>query len=127
MAVIEAYFDESYADSGEPLCVAGYGFRKTKARALDKNWKRLLKKYDLPFFRMSACAHHNPPFDRLTKEQCEDVARAAIELIRKYADRGFAVTVDEKDFEARVPPEGLAVHGGAYEFCVWNCLMGVRK
>jgi len=124
VAIIEAYFDESYDD--RLLCVAGYGFKKSKCKEMDRQWRHMLRRKGLPYFRMSACAHHNEPFGHLSRSECDEVSREAIRLIRKYADRGFAVTVDEKEFEALVPIEAQISHGSAYDFCVWNCLMGVR-
>ena len=126
MAVIEAYFDESYDDT--LLCLAGYIFTKTNAKALEKKWRALLRRNkDLPYFRMSACAHGNYPFDRLTPPERDQVAREAIALIREHAAFGIAITVDEHEFNRRVPDVGKDVHGEAYEFAAWNCLMGVSN
>ena len=58
MALMEAYFDESGTHEGSPfVCVAGYLFEKGNAAALNADWRAMLKGNDLPFFRMSDCAH----------------------------------------------------------------------
>lgn len=128
MAILEAYFDESYG-SGGPLCVAGYVFNKTNARSLDKEWRGMLRRWKLPYFRMSACAHYAPPFkDVLRKDQCVEVEKEAIALIRRHALCGVAATVDEEVFE-RVTKRGLIAHLSAnpYEFCAWTCALMVRN
>lgn len=122
VAVLEAYFDESFDRS--LLCVAGYVFAKTKAKALNREWGHMLRENGLPYFRMSACAHGNEPFDGLSKPQRDFVARTVIKLIGKYASVGVAITVDQEEYEKVVPLQSSL--GGPYEFCVWSCLMGVR-
>jgi hypothetical protein len=122
IVLFKSYMDESFDD--DLLCVAGYLFSSPKARELDHDWKRMLYKFRLPYFRMSACNANKPPFDHLTEEQCDQVAREAIGLIRKYASLGFAVTVDQVGFYKW--EEGT--HGPIrtpYEAAVWNCLFPV--
>lgn len=123
VALIQAYFDESYGNG--LLCVAGYVFTKGKAKRLDAQWRKMLRRYRLPYFRMSACAHGKKPFDHLSYDDRDKAARLAIGLIKKFALVGIAATVDERQHEAQVP-DPYKIHG-PYEFCVWNCLMGVRR
>lgn len=94
MALIQAYFDESYGPDGH-VCVAGYVFTKSRAIAFDRAWRRdILEHYCLPHFRMSACAHGSDPFKGLLRDQRIDAATRAISIIHKYALHGVAVTVD---------------------------------
>lgn len=127
MALLQAYFDESYGGGG-PMCVAGYVFTKSNLNVFDRQWRRLLKRYGLPFFRMSVCAQGAKPFKKLSMEQRIAVETAAIGLIRKYAACGFAVTVDPQVFE-RVTKTGMVARLAAnpYEFCVWLCVLMVRN
>jgi len=123
VALIQAYFDESI--SGDYLCVAGYVFTKGKVKHLDAEWRKMLRQYRLPYFRMSACAHGNSPFDKLSPANRDKVARKAIALICEFAALGIAATVNQRQYEENVPnPYGFQ---GPYEFCAWNCLMGVRR
>ncbi|MDX2275317.1 MAG: hypothetical protein NW206_07670 [Hyphomonadaceae bacterium] len=126
VTVIQAYFDESYGPDGL-LCVAGYVFTKAGARGLTREWGHMLRRWKLPYFRMSACAHGNEPFDRLSADARDKVARAAIGMTVKYAAFGVANTVNEHEFNAKVPDGDQIGNARAYEFLTWNCLLGVRQ
>src|SRR5947207_1756680 len=80
--LINCYFDESYDPN--LMCVAGYAFRSDKARYLDRHWRSMLRRYRLPFFRMSACNANQPPFDHLSEAECIAVATEAIGLIKQF-------------------------------------------
>lgn len=125
VTVIYAAFDESYGPSGL-LCVAGHVYTKKGARKLAGEWGSMLQKYRLPYFRMSACAHGNYPFNRLSAAKRDEVARRAIALIRKNASVYVATTVNELEFNEKVPTGAQIGHVRAYEFCVWNSLFAVR-
>jgi hypothetical protein len=86
VVLIQSYFDESYNPS--LLCVGGYTFRRRDGRLLDRDWRKMLRRYALPYFRMSACNARQPPFDGLTEAQCVAVATEAIRLINEYAEFG---------------------------------------
>src|SRR5438445_8291745 len=59
-----AFFDESGSDDGSPvLCVAGFIIEKEKCKQMDDDWVGTLKKYNLPYFRMSPWAQGTEPFD----------------------------------------------------------------
>ena len=88
------------------LCVAGYTFRSQNSRLLDKDWRKMLRRYQLPYFRMSACNAGQAPFDHLTGPQCIAVATEAIALINQYAAFGYAVTVEQEAFNKVVTPSG---------------------
>ena len=94
VALLQTYFDESHGPDGL-MCVAGYVFTKSRAMTFDRLWRRdVLKKYGLPYFRMSSCAHGNEPFDKLGKAKCVDAEKQAISIIHETALRGVAATVD---------------------------------
>jgi hypothetical protein len=100
VAFLECYFDESGSHSGSPvLCVAGYVFEQEQCRALDLGWKQVLDRYNLPFFHMTDCAHHQWPFDRLTRDDCIDTQKAMIGLINQHAILGVAMVVNEHDYD----------------------------
>lgn len=128
VSIIQAAFDESYGDS-DVLSVAGFIFTKRGARGLTREWGNMLKKSgrNLPFFRMSACAHGNPPFERLSRDKRDKVAREAIALIKKHAFAYAITTVNEREFVEKVPNQSDQFgHSSAYAFCVWNCLFHVQ-
>jgi hypothetical protein len=123
VVLIKSFFDESYDDG--LLCVAGYSFTGPNARALDADWHKMLLRYKrLPFFRMSACNAHEPPFDRLTETECIAVATEAIGLISKYAAFGYAATVDQAAFKKIVTRKGFV--STPYELCAWLCLVAAK-
>jgi hypothetical protein len=122
VALIQSYFDESYDD--ETLCVGGYVFKNTKAKLFNREWRQMLARYRLPFFRMSACNAGKEPFQHLDRDQRIAVQTEAIDLIGKYAAAGYAVTVDQHAFDDVVTNKGVV--SSAYELCVWECLLGVN-
>jgi hypothetical protein len=121
VVLIKSFFDESY--DNDVLCVAGYIFTSPNARKLDEDWKRMLLRFRLPFFRMSACNSGTAPFDHLTKDECIAVQTEAIALIGKYAAYGCAVTVDQKAFWRIIGKDGFV--RSPYEFCAWQILTAV--
>src|SRR5271166_6522584 len=111
--MVEAYFDESGSHNGSPvLCVAGYIIEKGMCVILESEWGEMLAEFNLPFFRMSACAHGTKPFKELTKDQCIEVEKRAIAIIRQRIVAGIAVTVVPQRYDAIVPQS--AESGSAY-------------
>jgi len=125
VAFLECYFDESGSHDDSPaLSLAGYLFEKDRCKALELEWKKVLGYYKLPYFRMSACAHGQKPFDRLSKQECIDVEKAVIALVNEYALLGVAVVVNEKDYATWFPePNNVR---SAYTFCCWQILAGIN-
>src|SRR5437660_1097462 len=86
----QAFFDESGSHSGAPiLCLAGYIFRKSEAIKLGHEWRKVLRRKGLPYFRMSECAHGNGPFANLTKPERIEVATRMIDIIKSRAVHGL--------------------------------------
>ena len=105
VALARAYFDESIAYKGRRiLCVAGYLAKAAQILPFERKWGRILKRKNLPYFRMSACAHGNPPFDRLTKEERIWVATQMISNIKRRTKIGIAVTIDLDEYDRFGPP-----------------------
>lgn len=126
MAFLECYFDESGTHAGSPvLSVGGYLFEKQQCEALDLKWKAVLDRFRLPYFRMSACAHGQKPFDHLSPEECIDAEKAMIGLINEHALLGVGVAVNENDYNTWF--EGNNPAGSAYTFCCWQILAGIRS
>lgn len=121
VVLISAFYDESY--DNDLLCVAGYLFTKREARLLDHSWRHMLRRYRLPYFRMSACNARKRPFDHLTEQQCIAVATEAIGLINKHATLGFGTAVDQGAFYRIF---GKTVFRTPYQFCAWHSLPPVR-
>jgi hypothetical protein len=71
---------------------------------------------------MSACAHGNYPFDKLTKPQRVAVQTKMIGLIKRRTIKGIVVTLDMNEFQ-KIMPDNSEVIGGAYSFCL-NIVVG---
>lgn len=126
LAWVEAYFDESIAHVGAPiLCVAGYLIGSEDAKRLSAEWTRALAKRGLPYFRMSACAHGNKPFDRLSRDDRVALGRSMIECIKRRTILGLAVSVNLADFERLMPQHPLI--GTPYTFCAQVIIGGVAN
>ncbi|MFO1018220.1 MAG: hypothetical protein U1E03_11520 [Hyphomonadaceae bacterium] len=126
VTVIQAYFDESYGPDGL-LCVAGYVFTKAGVRGITGEWGNMLRRYKLPYFRMSDCAHGKGVFANIGRETRDKIAREAIRMATHYSGFGVAATISEHEFNEKVPEGPYIGNARAYEFAVWNCLMGVRQ
>lgn len=121
--LMASYFDQS--ESGGFYTVGGYIFRKSQVRPFEKRWSRMLKRFDLPYFRMSACNAHQPPFSHLSKVECDLVAREAIATVIEYASYGYFVTVRQEEYDEILGRESFA--GSTYALCCYVCLMGMRR
>jgi Protein of unknown function (DUF3800) len=127
MAFLECYFDESGSHDGSPvLCVAGYLFERDSCKTLDLEWKKVLDRYDLPFFRMSSCAHGNWPFKKLGMEDRIEAEKSMIALIGQHALIGLSIAVNEHDYNVLFGST-KAVTGDAYSFCCWQILAGIQS
>ena len=128
MIEAQAYFDESGSHDGSPiLCVAGYIFRKSEAIKLGHAWRKVLRWKKLPYFHMVECAHGNGPFANLTKAERIEVQTKLIEIIKKHAVQGLAITVDPLEyatFQKRLPFEPR-LYEDAYTFCAQAIMTGV--
>lgn len=125
-AIIQSFFDESYGDDNPyPFCVAGYVFTKLKLAAFERDWRSMLRKWELPYFHMVDCAHGNPPFDKLGRDGCINAAKDAISIIQKYAALGVGITLDPDKFEKDWQHKEIIK--SAYECCVWMSVVAIKK
>jgi hypothetical protein len=124
VAVVQVYFDESENDNRSKLCIGGYVYFKSKLRQFEQAWRLLLLHYEVPYLRMSGCAHGNPPFDKLSPPKRARLAKSAIELIKTFAAFGVTVTREPEEFARLVQPNEYFTT--PYELCIWHCLMSVK-
>lgn len=116
MLTIHGYFDESGSHAGSPvLCVAGYAFEKREARLLAKEWDAVLREYGLPFFHMVDCAHGNQAYSELSMERRIKLQTSLMNIIKRRAAQGFAVSVDPGVYDEVKP--SWAPASSAYAFC----------
>lgn len=115
VAFTEVYLDESYDEStGSPLlCVAGYVFKKYEAKEFSRKWAAFLKRKGVPYFHMSECAHATGVFEG---KDCDGIARELIRRTRSSTEFGFAISINERDYDELVgPQEGMR---SAYAFAL---------
>ena len=123
MAFAQAFFDESGTGDDSPfLCVAGYIFTEENALAMEQPWREMLKKYRLPYFHMAECNQHEGIYAHLTEAECVKAATEAIELTKKYAARGVAISIEKSIFPS-LPKQNLWEH--PYSFLCNNVMFGV--
>ena len=126
MTLFEAYFDESYLAEGDRhFVVAGYIFDEDNARLLDAKWAASLGRYNLPYFRMSSCAHGNPPFKHLTKAECIAVEKEMIRHVIAHALFGIYYSVSAQNI-ADIPIDPVDPFPTPYTLlCYWS-LVGIK-
>ena len=121
----ESYFDESGSHRGSPLlCVAGYIIEKNAAIKLTAAWRTVLQEHNIPFFRMSDCAHGNGPFAGMTKQHRVEIEAMMIGIIKRFTAKGIAVTVNSDEFLRLAPKHrSLTVFVSTYclEVSVSSC------
>jgi hypothetical protein len=120
---MSSYFDES--ESGRYFAVGGYIFRKSKVRHFEKEWGRMLRSANLPYFRMSACNARRAPFATMDEAECDRVAREAIRIVCKYAVYGHYVAVRPDEFDQVLGKDSFA--DNPYTLCIWLGLMALRR
>jgi hypothetical protein len=124
LVLVEAYFDESGSHCGsKSLCVAGYLIERKQSELMAQEWNEVLDKYNLPFFHMVDCAHHAPPFDKLSLEQCIAVEKRMIDLIKRRTVQGVGVIIDYDAFTKRFGE--ACFFGSAYTLCFHHILAGL--
>lgn len=124
VSLVEAHFDESIGEKGRNLlAVAGYLFTDRMARRLTREWAAVLRPHGIPYFRMSACAHRNKPFDGVSRDDCIAIETSMIEIVKRRAIQGFAVIVDLDEYEHFMPRHELI--GSAYTFCAHVVIGGI--
>ena len=124
LALMEAYFDESYGDDSAFLCVSGYLFERDKAVALDVEWRKMLAKYELPFFHMADCAHGFGHYKHLSRDERIAAQTEAINLIKSHATLGISNSIEIEPF-SKLPP-GIVLES-VYSYASLQCFFAVRK
>ena len=118
LAISEVFFAESIEQQGNTrmLCVAGYVFRRSKAREFSRIWGNYLRRQGLPYFHMTDCAAREGVFKGWERGECDAVARELIRLTKRFSAFGFAIAINEDDYNELIgPQEGMR---SAYAFAL---------
>lgn len=125
--LIRAYFDES--DDGVHgrglLVVAGYVFLPSQMRKLEPLWRKMLVKYDIPYFHMSECNACDGIFAKSSDEECDLCARDAIKIARECTSHGVAYVMWQDEYREIFEDAGFDCD--AYSFLLWTALIHVSK
>ncbi|WP_027477317.1 DUF3800 domain-containing protein [Curvibacter gracilis] len=100
MVIAEAFFDESGTnDDAKNLCIGGYVFEGESSAAFEAEWKRMLQRFDLPYFHMREFRQDGKGvFKHLSVDLRKASLDEAIKIIEKHATCGFAFSVDKEHF-----------------------------
>jgi hypothetical protein len=102
----ELYLDESGSHEDSPvLCLAGFVFDADHTEELAKEWQLALDGAGVSYFRMSACAHGNEPFDKIGMNDRIALEKELIAIVRARMTFGFAFSVVEKEYERQSEAE----------------------
>lgn len=130
--MIRAYFDESYDsnDRSGVFTVSGYVFTGSKLKALEKAWKRMLDRYELPYFHMAECNASDPlkpdnVFFRLSEAERIACATEAIRIARENTLHGHVCILRQKDYRDIL--EGRGFDCDSYSFLLWTTMIQMGK
>lgn len=125
--LISAYFDESSEENSKDglLAVCGYALDDKGVTRIIPPWKKMLRKYGLPYFHMAECNSCTGIFDHVGDEQCDRCARRAIKLARKYTLHGHAFVLDQSEYRRILQDRGFACD--PYTFMVWGAYIHVHR
>lgn len=130
--LIRAYFDESAEGTAGRgfLTVAGYVLNGTKLRNLERDWKRILFEYRLPYFHMAECNASDPlkpenVFSHLSERDRIDCATKAIGIARSQTLHGAAYFLKQEDYQEILERPGF--NCDSYSFLLWTALMHIGR
>lgn len=99
--LIEAFADESGTGPNDLVhCLAGYIIKPNRTSKMERKWKDVLLKYDIPFFHMTDCAAYKQcePYKSLGREKCINLACELIWLIKMHCLQGFAFCFNPRSY-----------------------------
>ncbi len=125
--LINAYFDESAEGNSKDglLSVSGYVLDMGGAKGLIMEWQAMCTKYRIPYFHMNECNARAGVFVYLTKNECDQCAREAIRIARKYSLHGHAFILDQSQYREILQDQGFDCD--PYSFMVWNAYIHVHR
>lgn len=128
MGVLKGYFDDSGTDSDpqhHACTVAGFIGSVTSWATLEKTWRQILDRHDVPYLHMKQCAHFRPPFSKWKHDE-EGRARFLKELTNAIGEvnlYGVGTTIRIPDLHRFNRDKDRNI--GAFELGVYGCLLDV--
>lgn len=99
--MLTSYFDASGGEDHGFVVVAGYVARLSRWEAFARDWRFMLKEYDVPHFHMKDFAHSKEPFNTpqwKDEPHRENFLRDLVSVIATYTDFGVACLIRYQDF-----------------------------
>lgn len=121
---MQAYFDESERSNGV-FAVCGFGFFKTPAKRLNKQWNRMLG--DRRPFHMKELVHRTGVFKGITGAERDSLICQAAKIITKRASVSVTVLCYLDEMNSWLAPRQVAGLRHAYGFCSHIAMMGLGK
>jgi hypothetical protein len=121
------YIDESGTHEGSKVvCVAGFLYEGGHASLLEAEWKAVLERERMPYFRMSLFKDGRPPFDHMSRDLRISVEKELISIINKYRRFVFSSAVNEHLLLQVAKQEGDPGWMTAYTHGLMDCLSMIR-
>lgn len=98
--IITVYMDESGTHTDSPVMVLGGRVAKLGQWIdFDHKWRRLLKRYDLPYFHGTEFRSRTDTFRGWTPEKCNLFLNRAQKIIGQHTLCGFGVTLSHAEYK----------------------------
>lgn len=132
VALAQVFIDESGTHDRSPcMAIGGLVFKKHKATEFSRRWRAILKGRRVPYFRMADVTHpQQGPFKDWSPADLLELEKKLIALLGRYAEHGFAVSLNEDDFIETMSEElwemsSESLIGHAYTYCLRRALTSV--
>jgi|GEM_PF-4337334 len=133
--MLTAYFDETNTGPGQQVpVVAGYLASTFQWSRFDEQWDKLLRRWGIPIdsrygirvAHRSELQHRVGTFNNWTERDRDEFLRKAYAIIKRNTRVPIGNTVVKKEFEDFALKPMQRIMGGAYGFCAYTCLHGIR-
>lgn len=85
----------------------------------------MLNFFRLPYFHMNECNMGKGEFTHLGEDECDQCAREAIRIARKYTLHGHSFVLDQTEYREVLQDEGFDCD--PYTFMVWSAYTHVNR
>jgi hypothetical protein len=110
--------------SGDRLLMGLQFGEVSKARKLARDWKRELRRREIPFFHSKDFHNYSGGvFDGLSRRDRHELLTYLSSLIHKRFRFGFTVETSVSRYNALLTNDERSVHGTAYSYAIWVLLM----
>ena len=119
--MLTVYLDESGTADSPMLVLAGYMADASKWTRFQREWRKILLEFQIPYFHMNECAHFRGPFEGWTESRRKDLLGRLAFTITTTAGWSLSCSIPMKDYNEVVPEWMRKRLVNPYFFCVWAC------